>query len=296
MLEGPAIEIAAQPSDKSDFVGIEQLDDRGQSDVQEAIARLEVAVGLALPVRLELRSRLLQHVGLGSKTALLLGVLQAVAASHDLGVSPTALQRACGRGGTSGVGIHGFFRGGFIVDSGRPQAEVTELAPSGAARPETLPLLTARLRVPAAWRFWLIQHEGPRIAGQDERLFFRRSTPIPLAEVHAALASTMHALVPAFALADLTALRHALASLQEIGFKRREVQAQPAFVQRRLNALLESGLPAGLSSMGPLVFVVTGSEQPPPILEELITERPDAFLGVFPGRNEGFDQWLGGER
>lgn len=295
MLEGPALEIAAERSERFDLTGIDMLDDRGRSDVQEAIARLELAVGQPLPVRLDVRSKVFQHVGLGSKTTVLLGILKAIAASYALDVAPIALQRASGRGGTSGIGVHGFFRGGFLVDGGRPQAEVTELGPSGAGRPETLPFLTVRLRVPPAWRFWLIQRDGPRIAGKDERAFFRRSTPVPLAEVDAALALTFHGLVPAVGLGDLTALREALTSLQQVGFKRREVHAQSEHVQRQLEALLESGLAAGLSSMGPLVFVVTGSEDPPPILDEVIADAPDAFLGVFAARNDGFDERLKSE-
>ncbi len=290
MLDGPSLEIAARPSHTFDLSGIDRLDDRGQSDVRDAIGRLELAVGRSLPVRLEFRSKVLQHVGLGSKTALLLGVLKAIAACHAQEVSPTVLQRASGRGGTSGVGIHGFFHGGFLVDSGRPQPEVMEFGPSGAGRPDTLPVLACRLSVPAGWRFWLIQHEGPRIAGQDEMAFFRRSTPVPAHEVLAALALTFHGLVPAIASCDLAALRHSIAALQQVGFKRRELRAQSEQVQLQVEALLAAGLAAGLSSMGPLVFAITAGDDPPPILEALIAATPEAFLGVFGARNDACEE------
>jgi beta-ribofuranosylaminobenzene 5'-phosphate synthase len=61
----------------------------------------------------------LEHVGLGVGTQLELAVAAAItrAMGRDLGILDVA--RELGRGQRSAVGVHGFFRGGFILDHGK---------------------------------------------------------------------------------------------------------------------------------------------------------------------------------
>lgn len=58
------------------------------------------------------------HLGLGSKTSLVLACLRAADELQPKSSGRAALQRASGRGGTSGIGVNGFFTGGFLLDAG----------------------------------------------------------------------------------------------------------------------------------------------------------------------------------
>jgi beta-RFAP synthase len=99
-----------------------------------------------------------EHVGLGVGTALGLAVAKAI---HPE-LSAVELAPVVGRGERSGVGLHGFDRGGLIVDGGK------EL-------PGELPRLAGRYDFPADWRIVLaIPPRAGRWAGDRERAAFDR--------------------------------------------------------------------------------------------------------------------------
>jgi beta-ribofuranosylaminobenzene 5'-phosphate synthase len=57
---------------------------------------------------------------MGSKTALLLSMIEALSLLAGCDLSPSKLVELSGRGGTSGVGVSSYFSGGMIFDLGRP--------------------------------------------------------------------------------------------------------------------------------------------------------------------------------
>ena len=99
-----------------------------------------------------------EHVGLGVGTALALAVAKAL--RPDL---PTLeLAKLTGRGVRSGIGLHGFDLGGFIVDGGKQDGE--------------LPELLTRLPFPADWRIVLARPSiAPEWHGETERTAFARA-------------------------------------------------------------------------------------------------------------------------
>jgi beta-RFAP synthase len=104
-----------------------------------------------------------EHAGLGTGTQLGLAVARALTLASGLGHWPVAdLAAHVGRGLRSALGVHGFERGGFLVDGGRHSA--SRLAP-----------LVARIDFPPEWRVVLVV---PRIAkglhGTDEADAFQR--------------------------------------------------------------------------------------------------------------------------
>jgi beta-RFAP synthase len=93
---------------------------------------------------MELWSAIPSHQGLGAGTQLGMAVATALSLlSGDADVDPSTLARWVGRGARSAIGIHGFERGGFLVDAGKE-------------RDEQIGRLEARVDVPADWRFLLI--------------------------------------------------------------------------------------------------------------------------------------------
>ncbi len=108
-----------------------------------------------------------QHIGLGVGTSLGLAVAKAL--RPDLSTVELAL--LVGRGLRSGVGLHGFDRGGFIVDAGKVG--------------DALPGLAAHVSFPAGWRIVLIVPDQPSPwHGSDERAAFaRRRDPSVAARV-----------------------------------------------------------------------------------------------------------------
>ena len=101
-----------------------------------------------------------QHVGLGTGTQLGLAVGRALATACGLNLTATQLAAHVGRGLRSALGIHGFERGGFLVDGGKGGDE--EVAP-----------LIVRVDFPTEWCILLaIPDTEPGLHGRDEQQAF----------------------------------------------------------------------------------------------------------------------------
>jgi len=234
-----------------------------------------------------------QHIGLGSKTALILGVLKAIDLVCSLRLTNSELQVISGRGGTSGVGINAFFTGGFLVDGGHDSRTCMDFLPSRFRRPLQIPPPIYRTSIPESWRFHLLLAPGNLTHGAKEREFFQKNTPIPHKEVFQTIALAYHGLVPAVSTGDLRLLRDVLASMHRIGFKHRELNGQNTAVRNLMKAIHQkSDCAVGLSSMGPLVYAVSNADdqQLIELLDSLCCLTGARMLGSFSGRNLGFAQ------
>ena len=289
-LAGPALEVAAEESDHLLVEGLSRLDERARREVRRALAELQETTG-PLRTRIAVEQTMPPHVGLGSKTALLLAVLQAASLAGGRRLDAPALQRLSGRGGTSGVGINTFFTGGFVTDGGHPAAPGRPHAPSSASRPDAGPPVLCRLDIPAAWRFTLLVHPSQSIADEAERRLFADSTPVPECEVLRAISVMYHGVVAAVATADLALLGTAMDELHRTGFKRCELAAQAESIRAMYARVRDAGSAVGLSSVGPLLYVVSSEAAPdvPATLEGLARRHGFHCLGTFGPRNAGFE-------
>ncbi len=226
--------------------------------VAEEIRREHPGAG-GPPLRLVVEGTAPEHVGLGTGTQLGLAVARVVAAAWGVKAGAADLARWSGRGLRSALGIHGFERGGLLVEAGKRSAEA--LAP-----------LAARADFPEEWRLVLLMPVERRgvsgLHGAGEREAFAR-----LAEGAAGAAHTdvlcrlvLLGLLPAIAERDLEAFGEALydfnqrageafAAVQGGTYASGEVEEMVSFVRR-------AGLRgAGQTSWGPTVFAVAGDEE-----------------------------------
>ena len=269
---------------------IPQLDDRDRSEIEKFLERLSAAIDYRFSVVIE--SIMPQHIGLGSKTALLLatGLVCNTAAGNPL--ARTKLISMSNRGGTSGVGVNTAFVGGFVIDGGHHVGPSSRFYPSSHARAGSVPPVLVRLAFPEEWRVHLFLPDGRSLSGRDEVEFFERQAPISSHDVHKVMAAIYHGVAPAIAERNLTTLKSALQIIQRTGFKRREVIGQGRIVQTILDRLDKvTGLAAGMSSLGPLVYAITTT------LDELQLDRATIenlgpqvkYLGCIKGRNHGYE-------
>lgn len=283
--------VAASPSVKNSVLGAEAcLNTRARGELAAALARLQSEYKLP-PIDVHIQSMPPAHVGLGSKTSLLLGVLKAASAANGLKLPARDLMRLSARGGTSGVGVHSFFEGGFIVDSGHPAPrEGAPYLPSSLQTQPGLPALSIAKRVPSSWRFHLILPCGGRVYTQDEeRLLFSNSTPLPRNEVLESLAAVYHGVVPAVERDDLFLMAESLADMHRFGFKSRELSMQPACRDLYSKIRVGTKLSVGLSSMGPILYVVTrrDDEDSAAQLRALCKIEKADYLGCFSAAGTG---------
>jgi beta-ribofuranosylaminobenzene 5'-phosphate synthase len=291
-IDGLPVEIAIRHSRSARIVGLSQLDRDGQCDLRAAIERMRG--GLKWPsMAVRLSNVLPQHVGLGSKTATILGVLKGLDLFLDSKLDNRRLQELSGRGGTSGIGVNTFFTGGFVVDCGHATRKEREFAPSSQQVNFEIPPLVCRIAVPDDWCFYLFVLPGRRVRSKAEANFFRANTPIPRAEVLKALSLVYHGVVPAVISADQRSLKNSLRGLQRTGFKLRELQNQTSAVRSFIERVDETtNLAVGMSSLGPLVYAigVGGDRRTEESVRKLCAAYRGQCLGSFPSRNRGFEE------
>jgi beta-ribofuranosylaminobenzene 5'-phosphate synthase len=270
--------------------GLEALDEEGRADLAQVIERMTNEQG-DLRFRAVLREAPPQHVGFGSKTAISLALIAGVNAFRSIGWSVEQMQRLSGRGAASGVGIHSFFTGGVVWDAGHRVDTTRQLLPSGSTTRTGIPPLAARVPFPDAWRVMLVLPDEREMTGQQEIKFFVENAPVPKVEALSTMAALYHGVLPALLLGDYRALASALAEVHRLGFKARELNRWSPQLQMALAALFEGGFSAGLSSVGPLIYVILPDDDPITVYNAraICTGLTTRMLTVVRGWNSGYE-------
>ena len=233
-----------------------------------------------------------QHIGLGSKTSLLLSLIAAIDRLKALNLSADQIQRMSGRGGASGVGINLFFSGGIVWDGGHPWSISRQFFPSSASKMEKPPPMLARWPFPDRWLVGLALPDKSLFSGVNEISFFRSNTPIPDDEALKTMSSMYHGVIPAFVTSDVALLKESLEDIHSTGLKRRELLAQSPKTIRAMDELRKlSGVAVGLSSLGPLIYGIFDKNDAVSQAQfEQTTKAIGAnYLGSFSGQNSGFE-------
>jgi beta-ribofuranosylaminobenzene 5'-phosphate synthase len=270
--------------------GLEVLDDEGRADLIQVIERMKNDRG-ELRFRAVLRSFPPQHVGFGSKTALLLALIAGVNVFRSFGWSIEQMQKLSGRGAASGVGIHSFFVGGVVWDTGHRADAAKQLLPSGSTTVARIPPLAARIPFRDAWRVMLILPAERPMTGSEEIKFFVENAPVPKVEALSTMAALYHGVLPAFLLGDYSALASALAEVHRLGFKARELGRWGPNLQMAVAALSENGFAVGLSSVGPLIYVILPDDDPVSIdkVRAICAGLTTRMTTVVRGWNSGYE-------
>jgi beta-ribofuranosylaminobenzene 5'-phosphate synthase len=252
----------------------------------DAIARARDR-GLPLTGRFTLVDRFPSHVGLGSTTATTMTLLQAIAAVNGWSISRAELIALSGRGRTSAIGCHTFFEGGLLVDAGQRGHPTGSYVPSMLPAGRRPSLRLGRWPMPTDWHGYLLfAFEPPSVPPADEAAFFSSAAPTGRTDTLHQLAHLYHGILPAIVEADLTRLARSLREFQSCGLKAREIAAQSEKVRSTLARLWADGFAAGLSSLGPTIFVIVQASTTD-LVPALSGDIP--VLGPLRFRNQGFE-------
>ncbi len=209
-------------------------------------------------IKLRLISEIPTHSGFGSGTQLSLGIANAVNILYNLKLNVSQLANAVGRGGTSGIGIAAFDKGGFIVDGGHrfPEQKSTFL-PSAAADNISPPPILLRHTFPN-WKLLIVLPNCSRIYGEEELNLFRTLCPQPPSVAPRLSHLLLLKILPAILENDMESFGKALNEIQMFGWKKVEIDAQGSELQQTLDFLQTNGAyGAGVSSWGPAICAVS---------------------------------------
>jgi beta-RFAP synthase len=192
MIDQPGTVVRVRPADAWQFEG--PLASRAQLFAHRLLASL----GLPFPPLQVLVERgPEEHAGLGAGTQLGLAVAKAIAVQSGLeNLDATDLAVLIDRGERSAIGVHGFDRGGLIVEPGKREDEPLS------------PLLSC-IRLPEDWRVAVfIPNGGAAWHGSREEGAFAGAKPTGLVESLCDLA--LRELLPAAAAGDLESFGEAV--------------------------------------------------------------------------------------
>jgi len=250
-IQDPYFQILAQPSDRIEVCAQIYTERAGQ--VIQKLKDYYLIPGL----RVQLTSEMPQHSGFGSGTHLALGIAAATNQIYQLGQSVHDLAVVVGRGGTSGVGVAAFEKGGFILDGGHKYPEQkSSFLPSAAVDGVAPPPLLLQSDFPD-WQLLIIIPKCKHIAGDVEVNLFQTLCPQPKSTAERLSHLILMQMLPAIFEADLYTFGRALNEIQEFGWKRVEIDAQGGELQQTLDFLQQNGaIGAGVSSWGPGIVAV----------------------------------------
>jgi beta-RFAP synthase len=248
MIDQPGVVVTARPAESWQFEGM--LASRAQLFAHQFLASLG---STTRPLQVLVERCPAEHTGLGVGTQLGLAVARAIAVELELpDMDSVELARRLGRGERSAIGVHGFDRGGLIVEEGKLPAEAIS------------PLARCVL-LPEAWRVAVfVPHLHAAWHGPREREVFAS------AQTDSSIVDTLHQIaleqiVPEAEAGNLNAFGEAVHRFNHLaGSPFAEAQGG-VYSSREVAELIEHirrlGVAgAGQSSWGPAVFAIVESQ------------------------------------
>jgi beta-ribofuranosylaminobenzene 5'-phosphate synthase len=276
-LDEPVIKISARRSDIVEITG-----------KSEHIERMEKSAKALLPagegIQISIEKDYPTHIGLGSGTQASLAAGMAANKLYDLGFSIYEVAVKVGRGGTSGIGVAAFEKGGFILDGGHKFSEKKAFLPSAASRLPPAPVLVRR-DFPD-WDIMVAVPEQKGASHTNELNIFQKICPVPLQEVEKLSHLILMQLLPSLAEEDIVTFGKSINAIQELGFKKREIELQPVS-KELMQVLRENGANgAGMSSFGPTVYAIgEDADYLKKIAKDFLGGNGEVF--ITKARNEG---------
>ncbi|MCP8318115.1 MAG: DUF98 domain-containing protein, partial [archaeon] len=238
-LEEPSIVLEAELIDNGIII-----EGDGSGRALETAKRILSTFNLKGGLHIRILEKYDEHVGLGFGTQLSLGTAFAITSLHRIHVSPRELAEVVGRGGTSGIGVAAFESGGFIVDGGHTfgaNKQKQKFLPSSASKAPP-PQVISRLDFPDDWLVVLAMPKASqRIHGSIEVELFSKYCPISISEVQALSHIILMKLLPSVAERDIVEFGYAISKIQDIGFKKIEVNLQSDKVKKIMKIMTEAG-------------------------------------------------------
>lgn len=236
-------------------------------------------------IRITISSQARLHIGLGFSTQCALTVACAILTYFNIPFSRESLARAVRRGGTSGIGIHSFFDGGFVVDGGHlfPE-EKDSIGPTSQYVLQTIPPLVARHPFPD----WTIC-----IALPNEIDFWKKNTPVPEDESNYLCKNLLLGILPALCAGNFEAFCRAIDNSTRYGLKKREIHYWQPQYDKRKHILEECGWRGiTLSSLGPALIGFSDADRG---ADDKILKQSEEFADVWvtKARNSGYDKVSG---
>ncbi|UXM85534.1 beta-ribofuranosylaminobenzene 5'-phosphate synthase [Methanococcus aeolicus] len=204
-----------------------------------------------------------QHNGLGSGTQISLATGKIISEIYNKKLNAKTISKITGRGGTSGIGVYSFEKGGFIIDGGHSfgkdkNKEKQDFKPSSASK--NTPVAPLLFRHDFNWDIVLTIPKGKNICGDKEIDIFKKYCPISLNETQKICHLILMKMMPSIINNDFNSFGEVVNELQYIGFKNIERELQKPAVKELIKNLQKISY-SGLSSFGPTIYSLCNGKE-----------------------------------
>ncbi|HUU77208.1 MAG TPA: beta-ribofuranosylaminobenzene 5'-phosphate synthase family protein [candidate division Zixibacteria bacterium] len=245
------------------FLAIKKFDEYFQTDTKE--------------FSIQIKEEIPKHVGLGSNTQFLLAIGKILSKLHRINPTIQEIARAVQRGGTSGIGVAAFEKGGIILDGGHsfgPGKQTDSFLPSSISKAPPPPVIF-QYYPPKDWYFLLLI---PTINlgshGDEEVKLFYEKCPIPASNIEKLSRLILMKILPAVVENDIKEFGLGLTEMQtkfeRFGMERYEVGLSNEILMELRKHPKVFG--SGISSFGPTIFTLTNTVQNAQIILKEIKE------------------------
>lgn len=196
------------------------------------------------------------HVGFGSNSMIYLACIEALFIQNQRDYSEKDIVALSGRGGTSGIGINTYIRGGFVFDTGVANHGTRTHAPSSVfvSKRCQQPLLFKRIGLPL-WDLGICIPQIVPKTEEDERCFFQTNCPIEKGDVEKILYEAVYGVTSSLMENDFNAFCESINTIQQTKWKSLERNLYGEAITEVENIIRKNGARSvGMSSLGPLLY------------------------------------------
>lgn len=255
----PTLDMSFEPSDSNDVI-----DRRNKGFTRDELSRLKnhlnnvlIKEELGTAIRCIIHDGMLQsHVGFGSNSMIYLSCIEALLILNHCDYTNQDVIGLSGRGGTSGIGINTYYKGGFIFDTGVSNRNQRSLAPSSAFMDKVVhkPLLMKSITLPE-WELGICIPPIEQKTEEEEKDFFQENCPINKDDVERILYEAVYGITSSLMESDFDVFCKSIDSIQYTKWKSLERNLYGKELMTAESIIRNAGAKCvGMSSLGPLLY------------------------------------------
>lgn len=196
------------------------------------------------------------HVGFGSNSMIYLACVEALFILNQRDYSEKDVIALSGRGGTSGIGINTYFRGGFVFDTGVANLGTRTHAPSSVfvSKRCQQPLLMKSIELPL-WDLGICIPQIIPKTEEEEKHFFQTNCPIEKGDVEKILYEAVYGVTSSLMENDFKAFCESVNAIQQTKWKslERNLYGEP-IIEVEKTIKKNGARCVGMSSLGPMLY------------------------------------------
>lgn len=253
------LDMSFEPSDSIDVI-----DRRNNGFTWDELSRLKdhlnnvlIKEELGTAIRCVIHEGLIQsHVGFGSNSMIYLSCIEALLILNHRDYTDKDVVTLSGRGGTSGIGINTYFKGGFVFDTGIPNYCQRSLAPSSVFMDKVVhkPLLMKSITLPE-WELGICIPPIGYKTEEEEKNFFQENCPINKDDVERILYEAVYGITSSLMESDFDVFCNSVNAIQQTKWKSLERDLYGKELLAAESIIRNAGAKCvGMSSLGPLLY------------------------------------------